>query len=395
MAPPRNSPFPGDVPSDAESFDAGSSLRATTGLPRSWLALATVIGLSALLAIVVLFGRTGGQSPQPGPANARVANPLPLLAQPTKTTLPSTDALLPPKPAGTPSPTSAGALQFGGGPVAPTVVALPTSAVPASKPVVSPNIPTVTPIDASPAESVRQFYGHLNNGDFQLAWDLLSPPYQAALDFETWVKGYSATRSIHVTSTRVTAQNGPQATVEVSIAATDAAGTGVRTTAFAGTWEMIFAAGRWMLDAPAMHQVSTATTTQSVTTQATNNGLSAALARVQQEGYTVRDVGTYAPQFALQVLIGTATGSADGYNRRAFFFFDDQYLGTDATEPSASVAIVWRNDTTIALQYSLYRSVDPMCCPTGGSVTIRFQWSGTRLEAIDAIPLTTGTVSRR
>jgi hypothetical protein len=117
-------------------------------------------------------------------------------------------------------------------------------------------------------------------------------------------------------------------------------------------------------------------------------GLKAAIKVVRSKGYCV-DSRTWRPEpiFKLQVLIGTYCSSADGYNRRAFFFYGKRYLGTDTRDASRdSPQEVWRDDRTIALLYILYRRGEPNCCPTGGGRVVRFRWNGRRLVALDRIP---------
>lgn len=86
------------------------------------------------------------------------------------------------------------------------------------------------------------------------------------------------------------------------------------------------------------------------------------------------------------MIIASAAGSADGHVQRAFFFVDGRLLRTDLTDASAGIQIAWRNDTTIALSYAIYAADDPMCCPKGGAMIVRYAWTGTRLKALDPIP---------
>lgn len=113
--------------------------------------------------------------------------------------------------------------------------------------------------------------------------------------------------------------------------------------------------------------------------------LRSAVALVKKKGYRP-DTSTWEASFKLNVLIGTFAKSADGYNKRAFFFLGRRYLGTDAAAPSAQVEEIWRDDRTIALLYILYRANDPLCCPTAGGAIVRFRWTGSRLVALDPIP---------
>jgi len=117
--------------------------------------------------------------------------------------------------------------------------------------------------------------------------------------------------------------------------------------------------------------------------------LSDAVRVVKSHGFTPRDTDDYAYpdlNYGLHVLIGYATGSADGYTQQAFFFVHSRYIGTDLTDPSATIQMVWRTDTTIALGYTIYETADAMCCPLGSAVTVRYHWTGTHLVALDPIP---------
>ena len=82
----------------------------------------------------------------------------------------------------------------------------------------------------------------------------------------------------------------------------------------------------------------------------------------------------------LHVIIGVSTPSADGYNRRAFFF-TDRYLGTDAATPSSDLSFDTRDLDTVTLFYGHYVAPD-----RGVTVKVRFRWDGTRLVALDPIP---------
>jgi hypothetical protein len=121
-------------------------------------------------------------------------------------------------------------------------------------------------------------------------------------------------------------------------------------------------------------------------TQSSNPGVSAATAVLNSRGYTPEDTSEYHPQQTLQVLVGTRTGSGDGYGQQAFFFLDGRYLGTDTKEPSAKLKIVSQSDTEVAIAYPLYRSGDPLCCAGGGQRIVHFQLNDGKLAAMDPIP---------
>jgi hypothetical protein len=124
-------------------------------------------------------------------------------------------------------------------------------------------------------------------------------------------------------------------------------------------------------------------------TSAEQVGASAAAAAeavVAAHGYTATDSSLYHPNQTLRVLIGTRSGSAGGYDQRAFFFLDNRYLGTDASAPSASLSVAGQSDTEVTLAYALYRPHDALCCPSGGRATVRFQLDNGRLVALDPLP---------
>jgi hypothetical protein len=116
------------------------------------------------------------------------------------------------------------------------------------------------------------------------------------------------------------------------------------------------------------------------------SALSAALATLTAHGYATKDTAVYHPDQTLRVLVGTRSGSSDGYAQQAFFFVDGHYIGTDASASSAHVEVLSQNDTEVTLGYPLYRAGDPLCCPGGGQAKVRFQLNDGRLVALGQIP---------
>jgi hypothetical protein len=120
-------------------------------------------------------------------------------------------------------------------------------------------------------------------------------------------------------------------------------------------------------------------------------GVSAAATLVRAHGFTPNNTAEYHPSQTLRVLIGTRTGSGDGYGQRAFFFVGGRYIGTDASEPSAKLKVLAQSDTAVTLAYPLYRHNDPLCCPGGGQATVRFELNNGKLMPIGAIPPASST----
>jgi LppP/LprE lipoprotein len=121
--------------------------------------------------------------------------------------------------------------------------------------------------------------------------------------------------------------------------------------------------------------------------------LAAAKAVVRSKGYTPypNTASHWAGPATLNVILGTATGSADGYNNWAFFFVNGRYIGTDTKSPSAGIRVAWTSATTIALTYPLYQPSDPLCCASAGTATVRYHWNGAQLVALDPIPPAAGS----
>jgi hypothetical protein len=117
-----------------------------------------------------------------------------------------------------------------------------------------------------------------------------------------------------------------------------------------------------------------------------SEGLASAVAAVQARGYTPEETSQYHAGQTLRVLVGTRTGSSDGYGQQAFFFVAGRYIGTDTKEPSATVKVLAQSDTEVTLGYPLYRDGDPLSDPSGGTATVHFQLDNGKLTALNPIP---------
>ncbi len=115
-------------------------------------------------------------------------------------------------------------------------------------------------------------------------------------------------------------------------------------------------------------------------------GTGGAAALVRAHGYTPNDTSQYHSDQALRVLVGTRTGSGDGYGQQAFFFVNGRYLGTDTKLPSATVKVLAQADTEVTLGYPLYRKGDPLANPSGGEARVTFQLNNGKLVALQKIP---------
>lgn len=116
------------------------------------------------------------------------------------------------------------------------------------------------------------------------------------------------------------------------------------------------------------------------------SALESAVRTVEKEGFRVTDEDAYQPDATLRVLIGEKTPVVNASLLQAFFFVEDDYIGTDFARTSPSIEFVKQSDTTVALRYPEYAPGDPLCCPSG-TIVVRFTWDGEQLTP-DSIPAT-------
>jgi len=97
--------------------------------------------------------------------------------------------------------------------------------------------------------------------------------------------------------------------------------------------------------------------------------------------------------FRFEALYGDC-GGGDGHEQRIWFFRGSRFVGTDSKRPSAEILAGWRDLDTLAFLYVLYRPTDPLCCPTGGAVVVRYRWRQGRIVRLDPLPPWTASKSR-
>jgi hypothetical protein len=105
--------------------------------------------------------------------------------------------------------------------------------------------------------------------------------------------------------------------------------------------------------------------------------LSAAEKLVAERGYKVSETSGYRSEQELSVLTG-----AGGAGEHAFFFTRGVYLGTDASEPSRSIAVVSHSGPEVTLAYGLYG----VGGASAGTAQVRFKLEDGKLRALDPIP---------
>ena len=82
--------------------------------------------------------------------------------------------------------------------------------------------------------------------------------------------------------------------------------------------------------------------------------------------------------------------AGDGSDQHAWFFDRGRFVRLDARTPSLHLVGLWRNDTTIAFLYVLYRRSDPSCCATGGGAIVRYRLEQGHVRRLDPLPPSSG-----
>ena len=122
-------------------------------------------------------------------------------------------------------------------------------------------------------------------------------------------------------------------------------------------------------------------------TNAQRASRNAAVAQMRSQGFEPVAIATYNPRQTLRVLIGRPKASSTGVRgRRAFFFVREQYIGTDAASPSLRLKVARQKGGEITLAYTRYAVGDKPCCPSDGTVKVRFAIGDGRLAPLDPIP---------
>jgi LppP/LprE lipoprotein len=122
-------------------------------------------------------------------------------------------------------------------------------------------------------------------------------------------------------------------------------------------------------------------------TNAQRESRNAAVAQMRSQGFEPVAITAYKPRQTLRVLIGRPKTASSGLRgRRAFFFVREQYIGTDAASPSLRLKVASQRGSVITLAYTRYAVGDKPCCPSDGTVKVRFAMGDGRLQPLDPIP---------
>lgn len=116
-----------------------------------------------------------------------------------------------------------------------------------------------------------------------------------------------------------------------------------------------------------------------------NRALTTAVKRWHTKGCAPPDTSMWVHGSRFNSLYGNCL-AGDGHDQHVWFFDHGRFVGTDGLGTSSEVIGLWRDGTTFAFLYVLYRRQDALCCPTGGGKVVRFRWNGKRFRALDRPP---------
>jgi len=109
----------------------------------------------------------------------------------------------------------------------------------------------------------------------------------------------------------------------------------------------------------------------------------AALGRLGYRALTERD---FDPEQPLRVLVGVRRSDPSGHVQQAFFFVGNRFIGTDTSNPSASISVTGQRAGEVTLTYNLYRPSDSIDGPSDGSADVTYRWTGSKLVPMGSIP---------
>ena len=96
--------------------------------------------------------------------------------------------------------------------------------------------------------------------------------------------------------------------------------------------------------------------------------------------------------FHVNALYGDC-GGGDGHDQRISFFHGSRFVGHDDKASSAAIIGLWRDGSTLAFLYLLYRPTDALAArPAEGPV--RFRWKGGKVVRLDSLPPRTASKNR-
>jgi LppP/LprE lipoprotein/zinc-ribbon domain len=249
----------------------------------------------------------------------------------------------------------------------------PSLTTTSTAPVVAPTEPSsatsttqsTAPVLTTPDDVVAAYYDAVNRHDWSSAWQLGGQNFGSS--YSAYVAGYS-----HLVRDIVVIQLGESGNqVPIRLLAINDQG---QAQLFSGTYTVD---GRVL-------------TSGALKSQFTESLAQFSAATIHEQladfGYTLDSDGAQTTSSGLSAFTATCTGSGDGSCRKVFFYDGANLVGVDTPAPDTSASIAWETTTSAAITYPQYNSGDPMCCPSGNSVTIVFSLSSAGVHPTTPLP---------
>lgn len=222
---------------------------------------------------------------------------------------------------------------------------------------------------STPAAVVASYYAAVNAHDWARAWQLGGKNLEQS--YNAFVAGYAHTIRAVVTVSGFIDNVTSQTAVSAHLLAENDDGT------------VQFYDGSYAVDSGT---ITSGNLTQRLDETAAAFEATSLQSQLALFGYDLEPVPTNELTAGLQVILGTCTGSADGRCEKAFFYYGHTLVGVDTAEPDLTVTIAWERAAIVALQYPQFRQQDPMCCPSGDTVTVQFAWNGHAVSPTSPLP---------
>jgi LppP/LprE lipoprotein len=94
---------------------------------------------------------------------------------------------------------------------------------------------------------------------------------------------------------------------------------------------------------------------------------------------------------AITAQVAMPDPSADGYGNLVFFFHGHRFLGWDSNHEALSIERLVVTGAGFRVRYANYAASDPLCCPSQGSVSVRYTWHRGQLRSHGTPPRPRGS----
>lgn len=94
---------------------------------------------------------------------------------------------------------------------------------------------------------------------------------------------------------------------------------------------------------------------------------------------------------SVTAVVGVRHITADGHGQLIFFFHNQRFVGWDSRFESLNTDVRAAGARRFDADYAHYSSDDALCCPSLAPVSVRYRWTGSRIQALRQPPRNYGS----